>query len=136
MPLSAGAHRLLGQVLLAKAQGQAARRGGRRRARKAANDGPPDPQGAVALAQASLRLERPKEAVAALESVADRAHGPSFLLLYGEALERDGQSAKAEDVYQSLLRRIPRTGPRRSASCASTSARASSTRKPRSSRRS
>ena len=106
-PQSAGAHRLLGQVLLATAKDKPRLEEAAAELGKAAQIGPPDPQGAVALAQASLRLERPKDAVAALESVADRAHGPSFLLLYGEALERDGQTAKAEDIYKSLLRQDP-----------------------------
>ncbi len=106
-PESAGAHRLLGQVLLATAKDKPRLEEAAAELGKAAQIGPPDPQGAVALAQASLRLERPKDAVAALESVADRAHGPSFLLLYGEALERDGQTAKAEEVYKSLLRQDP-----------------------------
>ncbi len=107
MPKSAGAHRLLGQVLLATSKDKPHLEEAAAELAKAAEIGPPDPQGAVALAQASLRLERPKDAVAALESVADRAHGPSFLLLYGEALERDGQTQKAEDVYRSLLRQDP-----------------------------
>ncbi len=107
MPNSAGAHRLLGQVLLATAKDKPHLEEAASELAKAAEIGPPDPQGAVALAQASLRLERPKDAVAALESVADRAHGPSFLLLYGEALERDGQTQKAEDIYKALLRQDP-----------------------------
>lgn len=106
-PSSAGAHRLLGQVLLATAKDKARTEEAAAELRKAAELGPPDPQGAVALAQAFLKLEKPKEAVAALESVADRAHGAAFLLLYGEALERDGQTAKAEEVYKALLRQDP-----------------------------
>jgi len=106
-PESAGAHRLLGQVLLATAKEKAALEEAAAELKKAADLAPPDPQGAVALAQAYLKLEKPKEAVAALETVADRAHGPSFLLLYGEALERDGQTAKAEEIYHALLDQDP-----------------------------
>jgi tetratricopeptide (TPR) repeat protein len=106
-PQSAGAHRLLGQVLLATAKDKPRLEEAAAELRKSAELGPPDPQGAVALAQAFLRLEKPGEAVKALESVADRAHGAAYLLLYGEALERDGQTAKAEDVYQGLLRQDP-----------------------------
>ena len=107
MPESAGAHRLLGQVLLATAKDKARVEEAAAELKKAADLGPPDPQGAVALAQASIRLDKPKDAVAALEAVVDRAHGPTVLLLYGEALERDGQFAKAEEVYRSLLRQDP-----------------------------
>jgi tetratricopeptide (TPR) repeat protein len=106
-PESAGAQRLLGQVLLATAKDKERLEEAASALRKAADLAPPDPQGAVALAQTLLRLEKPKEAVAALESVVDRAHGPAFLLLYGEALERDGQSAKAEEIYRSLLEQDP-----------------------------
>lgn len=106
-PSSAGAHRLLGQVLLATAKDKPRLEEAAAELRKAAEIGPPDPQGAVALAQAYLRLEKTKEAVAALESVAERAHGAPYLLLYGEALERDGQTAKAEEVYKALLRQDP-----------------------------
>ncbi len=107
MPQSAGAHRLLGQVLLATAKDKPRVEEAAAELKKAAELGPPDPQGAVALAQAAIRLDKPKDAVAALEAVADRAHGPSFLLLYGEALERDGQTEKAEEIYRSLLRQDP-----------------------------
>ena len=106
-PGSAGAHRLLGQVLLATAKDKPRVEEAAAELRKATELGPPDPQGAVALAQASIRLDKPKDAVAALEAVAERAPGPSFYLLYGEALERDGQFEKAEDVYRSLLRMDP-----------------------------
>ncbi len=106
-PSSAGAHRLLGQVLLATAKDKIRLEEAAAELRKSAEIGAPDPQGAVALAQAYIRLEKPKEAVAALESVVDRAHGASFLLLYGEALERDGQAAKAEEIYQTLLKQDP-----------------------------
>ena len=106
-PESAGAHRLLGQVLLATAKEKPRVEEAAAELKKAADLAPPDPQGAVALAQAYLRLEKPKDAVAALETVADRAHGPAFLLLYGEALERDGQAAKAEEIYHALLDQDP-----------------------------
>jgi tetratricopeptide (TPR) repeat protein len=107
MPSSAGAHRLLGQVLLATAKDKTRAEEAAAELKKSAELGPPDPQGAVALAQAYLRLEKPKEAVAALEAVVERAHGASFLLLYGEALERDGQTAKAEEIYKTLLKQDP-----------------------------
>ncbi|MGA7990150.1 MAG: tetratricopeptide repeat protein [Thermoanaerobaculia bacterium] len=107
MPSSAGAHRLLGQVLLATAKDKARAEEAASELKKSAELGPPDPQGAVALAQAYLRLEKAKEAVAALESVVDRAHGAPYLLLFGEALERDGQTARAEEIYKSLLKQDP-----------------------------
>jgi tetratricopeptide (TPR) repeat protein len=106
-PWSAGAHRLLGQILLATAKDQPRLEEAASELKKAADLAPGDPQGAVALAQAYLRLEKPKDAVAALDTAVDRAHGPAFLLLYGEALERDGQTARAEEVYKGLLRMDP-----------------------------
>ena len=106
-PSSAGAHRLLGQILLATSKDKARVEEAAAELRKANELGPGDPQGALALAQAYVRLEKPKEAVAALESVVDRAHGPAFLLLYGEALERDNQTEKAEEVYKALLKQDP-----------------------------
>lgn len=106
-PQSASAHRLLGQVLLATAKDTARLEEAAAELKKAAGLEPPDPQGAMALAQALIRLEKPKEAVAALEAISDRAHGTSFLLLYGEALERDGQTAKAEETYRALLAQDP-----------------------------
>jgi tetratricopeptide (TPR) repeat protein len=106
-PESAGAHRLLGQVLLATAKEKARVEEAAAELKKANELGPGDPQAAVALAQAYIRLDKPKEAVAALESVAERAPGGAFLLLYGEALERDNQTAKAEEVYKALLRQDP-----------------------------
>lgn len=106
-PNSAGAHRLLGQVLLATAKDKARLEEAAAQLKEANDLAPSDPQGAVAYAQVLLRLEKPKEASAALEGVIDRANGPAVLLLYAETLERSNQLSQAEEVYKNLLKLDP-----------------------------
>ena len=106
-PGSAGSHRLLGQVLLSTAKDTPRLEEAAAELKKANELAPADPQGAVAYAQALLRLEKPKEASTVLEGVLDRASGPSVLLLYGETLERSGQLQQAEEVYKGLEKLDP-----------------------------
>jgi tetratricopeptide (TPR) repeat protein len=103
--------RILGHVLLLSAKD---RKGVEEAAAalKAANDlSPYDPVGAVAYAQALLRLEKPPEAVTVLERVLERGRGPAMPLLYGEALEKSGRFSDAEEVFQSILRMDPENRP-------------------------
>jgi tetratricopeptide (TPR) repeat protein len=106
-PKSAGAHRLLGQVILATAKDKAHLEEAAAQLKAANELVPSDPQGAVAYAQVLLRLEKPKEASTVLEEVLDRANGPAVLLLYGETLERSGQLQQAEEVYKGLAKLDP-----------------------------
>ncbi|MGE5345216.1 MAG: tetratricopeptide repeat protein [Acidithiobacillales bacterium] len=99
--------RILGQILLASAKDSAGVEEAAAALRKANDLRPGDPTGAMAYAQALLRLDKPKEAVTVLERVLDRGRGPALPLLYGEALEKSGRFGDAEDVFQSILRIDP-----------------------------
>jgi tetratricopeptide (TPR) repeat protein len=101
------AQRILGQILLAGAKDRAGVEEAAVALKKANDLRPGDPSGAMAYAQALLRLDRPAEAVTVLERVLDRGRGPSVPLLYGEALEKSGRFGDAEDVFQSILRIDP-----------------------------
>ncbi len=105
------AQRTLGQVLLLTAKDKAGLEEAAA-ALRAANDLLPyEPGGAVAYAQALLRLEKPQEAVTVLERVLERGRGPAMALLYGEALEKSGRFSDAEEVFQSILRMDPESRP-------------------------
>ena len=99
--------RVLGQILLAGAKDRVGVEEAAAALKKANDLRPGDPVGAMAYAQALLRLDRPKEAVAVLERVLDRGRGPALPLLYGEALEKSGMFGDAEEVFQSILRIDP-----------------------------
>lgn len=104
VPGSGAAHRVLGQVLLAKARDKAGLEAAVPALKRANDLQPTEPAGALALGQALLRLERWEEAAVVLSRVQDRARGPLLPLLYGEALERSGKPAEAEEVYLGVLR--------------------------------
>lgn len=106
-PENPGAHRILGQVLLANARDRAGVEAAAREL-KVANDAlPGDPVGAIAYAQALLRLDKAEEAATILERVLDKARGPAVALLYGEALEKSGRLGEAEEHYEMLLKMDP-----------------------------
>lgn len=111
MPDDPAARRTLGQILLASAKDKAGTEAAASELQRAVEGMPGEPSAAVAYAQALLRLGRPKEAAQALEKVLDKGRGLSIPLLYGEALEKDGQLEAAEDVYRSLLRQDPDSPP-------------------------
>lgn len=104
VPDSAAAHRVLGQILLSKSRDKDGIEAAIPELRKANDLQPGEPSGAVALGQAYLRLDRPKEAAAVLARVQDGARGPVIPLLYGEALEKSGRPEEAEAVYLGVLR--------------------------------
>ena len=99
--------RILGQVLLMNARDRAGVEAAAAALKKANELQPGEPSGAMAYAQALLRLERPQEAVPVLERVLERGRGPAIPLLYGEVLEKSGRFGDAEEVFQSLLRIDP-----------------------------
>ena len=103
-PDSAAAHRVLGQILLSKARDKEGIEAAIPALKKANDLQPAEPSGALALGQASLRLDRPQEAAAVLARVQDRPRGPILPLLYGEALEKSGKPEEAEGVYLEVLR--------------------------------
>ncbi len=103
LPSSPWSHRILGQILMAKARDKAGLEAAVVELKKANESQPGDPVTASALGQALLRLERPEEAAAVLGRVADRGRGLSIPLLYGEALERSDKPDQAEDAYQRVL---------------------------------
>ena len=104
VPQSAAAHRVLGQILLSKARDREGIEAAIPVLKKANELQPGEPTGALALGQAYLRLEKPKEAAEVLARVQDRARGPILPLLYGEALEKSGRPEDAEEAYQGVLR--------------------------------
>ena len=104
VPESAAPHRVLGQILLAKARDKEGIEAAIPSLKKACDLQPAEPTGALALGQAYLRLDRPKEAASVLAKAQDRARGPILALLYGEALEKSDRSAEAEEVYLGVLR--------------------------------
>jgi tetratricopeptide (TPR) repeat protein len=104
VPENAAAHRVLGQILLSKSRGKEGIEAALPDLKKANDLQPAEPSGAVALGQAYLRLDRPKEAAAVLARVQDGARGPMLALLYGEALEKSDRPEEAEAVYQGVLR--------------------------------
>ena len=94
-----------------------------------------EPSGALALAQAYLRLDRPQEAAAVFSKVQDGARGPMLPLLYGEALEKSGKPDEAEEVYlgdppagRGEHRGVSRPPPRLPGDPASTTSRSRSSR--------
>jgi tetratricopeptide (TPR) repeat protein len=75
---------------------------------KSANDAQPlEPSGAIAYAQTLLRLERPTDAVPVLEKILDKGRGSAVILMYGEALQKSGKLAEAQEVYESIRDREP-----------------------------
>ncbi len=104
VPENAAAHRVLGQILLSKSRGKEGIEAALPDLKKANDLQPAEPSGAVALGQAYLRLDRPKEAAAVLARVQDGARGPMLALLFGEALEKSDRAEEAEAVYQGVLR--------------------------------
>lgn len=104
VPESASAHRVLGQILLAKSRDKEGIEAAIPSLKKACDLQPAEPSGALALGQAYLRLDRPKEAAGVLARAQDRARGPILALLYGEALEKSDRAAEAEEVYLGVLR--------------------------------
>lgn len=102
-PDSPGAHKTLGQVLLATAQDKKRVEEAAAELKRANDALPGDPSLALSYAQALMRLDRPKEALPVLERVLDRGRGSAVPLLYGEALEKSGQLDQAEELYKSLL---------------------------------
>lgn len=104
VPDSASAHRVLGQVLLAKARDKESLEAALPELKKANELQPTEPSGALAFGQALLRLDKPQDAAVVLARVQERARGPILPLLYGEALEKSGKPEDAEDVYQGVLR--------------------------------
>ena len=106
-PENAGAQRVLGQVLLATAKDRRDVEAAAAALKRASDANPNEPSGAVAYAQALLRLDKPQDAAAVLEKVLDRGRGSAIALLYGEALEKSGQFGQAEDLYRSIARQEP-----------------------------
>jgi tetratricopeptide (TPR) repeat protein len=106
-PGNAGAQRILGQVLLATAKDRKDVEEAAAALKKANDANPNEPSGAVAYAQALLRLDKPQDAATALERVLDKGRGSAIALLYGDALEKSGQFAQAEDLYRSIARQEP-----------------------------
>jgi tetratricopeptide (TPR) repeat protein len=104
VPESASAHRVLGQILLSKARDKDGIEAAVPELKKANDLQPAEPSGAVALGQAYLRLDRPREAATVLGRVQDGARGPMIPLLYGEALEKSERAEEAEAVYLGVLR--------------------------------
>lgn len=106
-PSQPGGHRVLGQVLLATAKDKAGLEAAAAEL-KIANDAQPgDPVGSVAYGQVLLRLEKPEEATKVLERILEKGRGSAIPLLYGEALEKSGQLASAEELYDSILHQEP-----------------------------
>jgi len=99
--------RILGQVLLTNARERVGLEKAAAALKKANDLQPGEPLGAMAYAQALLRLDRPQEAVPVLERALDRGRGPALPLLYGEVLEKSGRFGDAEEVFQSILRMDP-----------------------------
>ena len=104
VPESAAAHRVLGQILLAKSRDKEGIEAALPSLKRACDLQPTEPTGALALGQAYLRLDRPKEAAAVLAKAQDRGRGPILALLYGEALEKSDRAPEAEEVYRGVLR--------------------------------
>src|SRR5205085_10328987 len=82
-PNDPGAHRVLGQTLLATAKDKAGFDEAARELKNANDANPYDPATAVAYAQALLKSEHPQEASSVLEKVLDRGRGSAIALLYG-----------------------------------------------------
>lgn len=104
VPESAAAHRVLGQILLARARDREGLEAAVPALRRANQLQPTEPTGALALGQAYLRLDRNEEAAQVLSRVQEGARGPILPLLYGEALEKAGRPEEAEEVYLGVLR--------------------------------
>ena len=107
IPENAAAHRTLGQILLATSKDKKGVEEAAAELKRSTEALPGDPAGAMAYAQALLRLDRAQEAVPVLERVLEKGRGPAMTLLYGEALERSGRYGEAEDVLRFLLRQDP-----------------------------
>ena len=91
-PKSAGAHRLLGQVLLATAKDK--RHASKRpppSSRRRTSSRPPIRREPSRTRRSSSGSRSRRRRRSVLEGVLDRANGPAVLLLYGETLERSGQ---------------------------------------------
>ncbi len=107
LPENSLVYRTLGQILLAAAKDSTSVKAAAEALEKAVAARPGDPAAAVPYAQALLRLDRAKDAAAALEPVLERGRGHSVAALYAEALEKSDQLSQAEDVYRALLRQDP-----------------------------
>ncbi len=106
-PDDPGAHRVLGQVLLATAKEKAGFEAAARELKKANEASPYDPATAIPYAQALLKTDHAQDAASVLEKVLDRGRGSAIALLYGEALEQSGQLDQAEELYRTVASQDP-----------------------------
>ena len=106
-PNDAVVQRILGQILLQTAKDRTGLDAAAAALKKANDLQPAEPSGAVAYAQALMKLEKPQEAVTVLERVPGSPRGPALPLVYGEALEKSGRFGDAEDVFRSVLKIEP-----------------------------
>src|SRR5258706_884318 len=102
-PGNPGAHRILGQILLANVKERKDVEAAAAELKIANEAMPYDPVGALSYGQALLRLGKADEAATALEKVLDKGRGSAIAPVYGEALGKSRRLKDAEELFEAIL---------------------------------